>query len=273
MPPSSEKKTQKPVGVFDSGLGGLTFVREIRRLLPHESIVYFGDLARLPYGTKSKEQILSFSIQNTLFLMKQKVKAVVIACNSSSSAAYSFLKKSFNLPIVDVIEPAVCSALSATRSGRIGVIATQATVDSQAYEKALKRLNPSVQVFTAACPLFVPLVEEGWLDGKVTREVAKTYLDPLKKKKIDTLILGCTHYPMLKKAIVQTVGKGIRIVDSVAPAAQKLAFLLQEKRLSCGSKNAGSLKIYVSDKPRNFVPVGEKFLGEKMNFVEVVRQK
>jgi glutamate racemase len=270
---TSSKAARRPVGVFDSGLGGLTIVREIRRKLPNEPIIYFGDLARLPYGTKSKEQILSFSIQNTLFLIKHKVKAVVIACNSSSSAAYTFLKRHFNLPIVDVIVPAAEAAVEATRNSKIGVIATAATIDSRAYEKAVQKLSPGTKIKTASCPLFVPLVEEGWLNGKITEEIAHVYLDPLHKQHIDTLILGCTHYPLLHKALERVVKGRVQLVDSVAPTVQKLASILEKKGLRYPSPGKGTLKIYVSDRPRNFVSVGEKFLGEKLRHVEVVRQR
>ena len=225
------------------------------------------------FRSKSKEQILSFSIQNTLFLIRHKVKAVVIACNSSSSAAYLFLKRHFNLPIVDVIEPAVREAVRTTQTGRIGVIATQATIESRAYERGLKSVNSKVKVFTAACPLFVPLVEEGWLNGSITSRIIAFYLEPLKKKKIDTLILGCTHYPLLGKAISNAVGAQIRLVDSVIPTVQKLSSLLEGKQLSYPARRRGELKIFVSDSPRNFVKVGERFLGEKLNHVEVVRDK
>ena len=266
-------KAQRPIGVFDSGLGGLTIVHEIRRALPREAIVYFGDIARLPYGIKSREQILSFSIQNTLFLLKHKVKALVVACNSSSSAAYAFLKRHFNLPVVDVIGPAARAALTVSRTRRIGVIATQATADSKAYEKALKKMDPHVKVFASACPLFVPLVEEGWLNGSITGKIIRNYLVPFRKKRIDTLILGCTHYPLLKDAIQKAVGPEIRLVDSVAPAVGQLASFLKEKGLGYPTPRRGGLKVFVSDKPRNFVKVGERFLGEKLNHVEVVRQK
>lgn len=266
-------QTARPIGVFDSGLGGLTIVREIRRTLPEESIVYFGDMARLPYGTKSREQILAYSIQNTLFLIKRKVKAVVIACNSSSSAAYSFLKRHFNLPILDVIEPAAEDAHAQTRSGRIGVIATRATIASKAYEKALKKLNPRLQVFGSACPLFVPLVEEGWFSGKISVAVAETYLKPLLKRKIDTLILGCTHYPLLKETLQRVAGPRIRLVDSVAPTVAKLSALLVKKGLRFSKKRRGEMNVFVSDKPGNFIRLGEEFLGEKLKSVKIVRPK
>lgn len=271
---AAHKLTRKPIGVFDSGLGGLTIVREMRRMLPDESIVYFGDLARLPYGTKSKEQIQTYSVQNTLFLIKQKVKAVVIACNSSSSAAYQFIKSHFNLPVIDVIEPAVQSALESTKNGRIGVIATRATVESGAYEKGLLRKNPKTKVFQEPCPLFVSLVEEGWLSGPVTREIVKIYLKPLLSKKIDTLILGCTHYPMLRQSIREVVGNKIKLIDSISPTVRSLSQTLRKKELAAEKPSSKSaLRVYVSDRPRNFIRLGEKFLGEKLHHVELVRQK
>ena len=267
------QNTAQAIGVFDSGLGGLTIVREIRRALPEESIIYFGDMARLPYGTKSREQILAYSIQNTLFLIKRKVKAVVIACNSSSSAAYSFLRNHFNLPILDVIGPAAECAGNETRSGRIGVIATQATITSGAYEKALKKLNPRFKVFGGACPLFVPLVEEGWFDGKITEGIAAAYLKPLLQEKIDTLILGCTHYPLLKESIQKVAGPRVRLVDSIEPTVKNLEALLDKKALRSKSARRGEMKIFVSDKPGNFIRLGEGFLGEKLKSVKVVRPK
>lgn len=273
QPARTLHSSRRPVGVFDSGVGGLTIVRAMRKMLPNEPIVYFGDMARLPYGTKSKEQILAYSIQNTLFLLKHKVKTVVVACNSSSSAAYSFLKRNFNLPIIDVIVPAAESAVEVSKTGRIGVIATQATIDSGAYEKALRRLNPRLQIVTGSCPLFVPLVEEGWLGGEITEKIAYTYLKPLIRRKIDTLILGCTHYPLLRSAIEKVLPPRVRIVDSVFPAVQKLADILEKKELHYPTLKKGDLKIYISDKPRNFVKVSEKFLGEKLNHIEIVRQK
>lgn len=272
----SSASAVKPIGVFDSGLGGLTIVREMRRRLPGESIIYFGDMARLPYGTKSKEQILAYSIQNTLFLLKHKVKAIVVACNSSSSAAYRFLINHFNLPIIDVIEPAVDAALASTRTGRVGVIATQATIDSGAYSRSLEKKIKSAQIYQGSCPLFVPLVEEGWLEGKVTRDIAEIYLRPILKKNIDTLILGCTHYPLLREAIQGVAGKRVKLVDSISPTVQQLETVLEKNQMKNPAKEntrEDALKIYVSDKPRNFIRVGEKFLGHKLHHVEVVRQK
>lgn len=272
LAPGASRKRRRAVGVFDSGLGGLTVVREIRRSLPEESVVYFGDIARLPYGIKSKEQIRKFSIENTLFLARHHVKAVVIACNSSSSAAYDFLKNQFNFPVIDVIGPAVEEAVRRTRNGRIGVIGTRATVNSRAYEKALKKKNPKLKVFSCACPLFVSLVEEGWLQGKITRDIVRNHLAPLRGKGIDVLILGCTHYPMLREVIARQMGDRIAIVDSAAPTVGKLKTILDARGLNYPGVRKGRLEIFVSDMPGNFVRVGEAFLGEKLNHVEVVRQ-
>lgn len=268
-------RVSSPIGVFDSGLGGLSVVREIRRYLPSESIVYFGDIARLPYGIKSREQILSYSIQNTLFLLKQRVKAVVIACNSSSSAAYRFLKRHFSLPVIDVIEPAVEKAAKIISKGkrRIGILATSSTVASKAYEKAISKRANSIEVLQLACPLFVPLVEEGWHQGSIVRDIVKFYLAPMKKFKPNALILGCTHYPLLRAAIQKEMGPRVTLIDSAKPTVEKLSSLLEENALSYVNSRKGFLKLYVSDLPRNFIRIGEEFLGEKLHHIEVVRQK
>ncbi len=265
-------KSRDPIGVFDSGLGGLTVVKAIRALLPGEDIHYFGDLARLPYGTKSREQIIRFSIQNTEFLMRQRIKALVVACNSSASAAYAVLRRRFSLPVVDVITPAAREALLASPSGRIGLIATRATVESGAYDKALRALNPRSRIYSAACPLFVPLVEEGMAADRLTQLMAVRYLAPLMRKKIDTLILGCTHYPLLAKVLKQVLPRGVHLVDSARPTVQGLAEILSQHGLKNGRGRKGKLSIYVSDKPRSFTEIGERFLGEKLSHVEVVRR-
>jgi len=259
------------IGVFDSGLGGLTVVRELRRQLPDESIVYFGDIARLPYGTKSRDQIQRFSLDNTRFLLGKGVKALVIACNSSSSAAFPLLKRKFPLPMVSVIEPAVDEALSRTRNRRVGVIGTSATIESGVYEEALKKGDSRVKVFKQSCPLFVPLVEEGWLNGGVTERVIKKYLGPLAEEKIDTLILGCTHYPLLKNEIRTFFGPEVTLIDSAAPTVKKLASLLGGKKLLYQGEKKPKFEIFTSDLPRNFLNVGERFLGEKLPSIKVVR--
>lgn len=261
----------RPIGVFDSGLGGLTVVREIRRQLPGESIVYFGDIARLPYGTKSSAQIRKFSVENTEFLLQKGIKALVVACNSSSSAAFQVLKRRFPLPMVSVIEPAVKEALRRTRTKIIGVIGTTATIESRVYEEALHRKDPGVRVFTQNCPLFVPLVEEGWLDGGVTEKVVEEYLSPLVARKIDTLILGCTHYPLLVEKIRHFLGPKVELVDSARPTVGRLASLLEAKKLLYQGKKGSRFQIFTSDLPRNFIHVGERFLGQKLPRVQVIR--
>lgn len=260
-----------PIGVFDSGLGGLTIVRAMRKLLPQESILYFGDIARLPYGTKSKEQILRFSVENTQFLLHKGIKALVIACNSSASAAYDFLRRTSDLPVVDVISPAVEEALRVTRSGRIGVIGTQATIDSGAYQKALRAKNPKLSVVSAACPLLVPIVEEGAVPQKIQKAAVEHYLAPLKKHRMDTLILGCTHYPMLKKVLQAAVGPRVTLVDSARPCVAKLRAHLEQSGLAAPLKKRGRLHVFVSDLPRSFTRLGENFLQEKLGRVTVVR--
>lgn len=261
----------RPVGVFDSGLGGLTVVRELRRQLPRESIVYFGDLARLPYGTKSEAQIRRFSLENTEFLIQKEIKALVIACNSSSSAAFKTLKRRYSLPMVGVIEPAVEEALARSRSKKIGVIGTPATIESRVYEDALRKRDPLVRVSAQSCPLLVPLVEEGWLDGGVTERVIEKYLAPLRREKPDTLILGCTHYPLLAEKIQAFFGPEVHLVDSARPTVRALASLLERKGLLHEGKGNHRLKVFVSDLPRNFRSVGENFLGEKLPPVKVIR--
>lgn len=248
-------------------------MRELRRILPDERIIYFGDLARLPYGIKSEAQIRTFSDENTRFLLNYGIKALVVACNSSSSAAYSFLKKTYHeLPIIDVIEPAARLAVSATRNGKIGVMATQATVGSGAYEKAIKRQNHSLGVESVACPLLVPLVEEGILKGAILTLTLKRYLVPLLQKKIDTLILGCTHYPLLEDEIQKVAGTKVKLIHS-APQA---AFELRERLKASGAiaaKIAKSqrLQVFVSDSPLNFKAIASRFLGESLGRVHMVK--
>lgn len=264
------KESRKPIGVFDSGLGGLTVVRELRRRMPAEDIIYFGDLARLPYGTKSKKQITEFSIGNAVFLLRRNIKVLVVACNSSSSASLPVLRKSFHIPIFDVIRPAVKRAVKLTKSGRLGVIGTQATVDSKAYEKALRKLRKDLKVFTEACPLFVPVVEEGLWDGKISRMIADMYLKGMSSQKIDTLILGCTHYPLLTGLLGKYFGKGVSLVNSAEPTVDELSAFLEKKNMA-KTKGKGKLEIFVSDKPRNFSTTARKFLGESLGNIKLVR--
>lgn len=250
-----------PIGVFDSGLGGLTVVREIMRQLPGERIVYFGDTARVPYGTKSKESIIRFSTENVLFLIKNKVKMVVIACNTSSSLALPILKDSFRLPVIGVIEPGVKKAVQVTKNKKIGVIATSATVNSQAYAKGIKKMNHSIRVTAQACPLFVPLVEEGWFKNDVTFSVARDYLKPIIRAKVDTVILGCTHYPLLKPVIQKVLGNKVTLIDSAKEVASEVKRLLKNAGLETSVQGSPQHVFWVSDEPKHFHRLAKRFLG------------
>ncbi|MFH0731456.1 MAG: glutamate racemase [Candidatus Omnitrophota bacterium] len=257
----------RPIGVFDSGAGGLTSVRQLIKFLPNEDIIYLGDTARVPYGNKSKDTIIKFSVQNALYLFKFKVKLIVIACNTSSSLALPQLKRYFQIPIIGVIEPGVKKALEITKNSRIGVIGTNATIESNAYQDKIKRQNPSIKVFTKSCPLFVPLAEEGWLNDKVTFEVIQRYLKPLKKQKIDTLILGCTHYPLLKTSIARAMGPGINLVDSAREVALNCKRLMQQKAICANAKRKGRVRFYLTDQPHNFKKLAQQFLGQRIDCV------
>lgn len=255
----------RPIGIFDSGIGGLTVVNEVEKLLPREDIIYFGDTARVPYGTKSKETVTKFSVENVEFLMKHDVKLVVVACNTASSLSLNFLKRCFRVPIIGVIEPGAKGAVSSTRNNRIGVIGTHATISSGAYNKAIRKISPRISVFSQHCPLFVPLVEEGWLNGDITKDVASAYLKPLKKKNIDTLILGCTHYPLLKDVIKMVMGNGVLLVDSAKEVAREAKDILDANGLLNASRKNRSYKFFVSDEPGRFIKMGERFLKRRID--------
>lgn len=255
---------QQPIGIFDSGIGGLTVLKELRREMPHEDIVYFGDTAHVPYGTKSKETITRFSTDNVHFLQSFDVKIVVVACNTASSLSLDTLKEKFpHQMIIGVIEPGVTAALRVTKNRRIGVIGTKATIHSGVYEACLRRLDPSVKVYSEACPLFVPLVEEGWLNGEVVEKVARVYLDPLKAFGIDTLILGCTHYPLLAHMIQKIFGEKVQLINSAEETAR------QTRQLLAGPTDPRESKVrfYVSDEPEPFRTLGERFLGMPIHSV------
>jgi glutamate racemase len=258
----------RPIGIFDSGIGGLTVVDKVQEILPNENLVYFGDTARVPYGTKSKETVTKFSVENVEFLMEHNVKLVIVACNTASSLSLEFLKRCFRVPVIGVIEPGAREAVSATRNNRIGVIGTNATVSSQAYEKAIRKISPRYFVQAQACPLFVPLVEEGWADKDVTEEVVNIYLKMLKTKSVDTLIMGCTHYPILKSVLQKTMGKNVMLVDSAKEVAKEAKEILDASGLLNYSKAKGKHKFFVSDEPNRFIKIGEKFLGKRIKCVK-----
>ncbi len=260
----------KPIGIFDSGIGGLTVVRALHRRLPHENIVYFGDTARVPYGPKSALVVREYAAQDTDFLLGHDVKLVVVACNTVSAVALDIVKKKAGVPIVGVILPGAAAAASASTRKRIGVIGTLGTVHSDAYVHALRQIDSTIQTFSQACPLFVPLAEEGWIDHKVTRMVAKEYLFPLALEQVDTLILGCTHYPVLRDAIQGAVDSRVTLIDSGEAAAVEVEHVLDQQDLRNPSRQTPNLQFFVSDLPAKFSEVGERFLGQKMGRVHRV---
>jgi glutamate racemase len=260
-----------PIGMFDSGVGGLTVLREVMAQLPEESTVYFGDTARVPYGSKSRDVIVRFSLEIGQFLIQEKVKMIVVACNTASAFALPALSKRFDLPIVGVIVPGAQAALKATQTQRVGVIGTEGTIESQAYTEAIHALNAKIQVFGQACPLIVPLVEEGWLDKPVAREIVKEYLSPLLTNHIDTLVLGCTHYPLLKGLLRDVTGPKIQLIDSAQETARAVTRRLKEDHLEAPSgAKQGVRRFYVSDAPEKFEKIGRRFLGQEIPGVKRV---
>jgi glutamate racemase len=259
------------IGVFDSGVGGLTVVRALMERLPFENIIYFGDTARVPYGIKSVETITRYATQITEFLLKQKVKLLIIACNTIASVAYEPVQEISPVPVLDVIDAGARIAVAETHSKNVGVIGTPATINSNAYARAIHRYDPDVRIYSQACPLFVPLVEEGWLDHPVTRLTAQEYLKPVVAEHIDTLVLGCTHYPLLKALFEDILGPGIHLVDSAEAMAVIAAQLLTEKNLANPLRIPPQYHFFVTDVPYRFQTIGERFLGRTLSHVDLVK--
>ncbi|HEY5088101.1 MAG TPA: glutamate racemase [Gemmatimonadaceae bacterium] len=260
-----------PIGVFDSGIGGLTVVREIMRQLPEEDIIYFGDTARVPYGPKSPETVTRYAHEITSFLRDQGVKNVVVACNTATAHAVDSLREHFDLPITGVIEPGARAAVRASSARRVGVVGTLGTVSSGAYERAIHALDESMHVTARACPLFVPFVEEGWLDHPALGLVAQDYLTPLRNIGIDAVVLGCTHYPLIKGVIARTLGPDIRLIDSAEETAGEVARLLAERGLRRPPRSERpQLRFIASDVPEQFRNVGKRFLGAAIDQVETI---
>ena len=258
-----------PIGVFESGIGGLTVAAALRAKLPGEDIIYLGDTARVPYGTKSVRAINRYAMECALFLLNRNVKLIVVACNTASAVALKRLKEVLRVPLIGVVEPGVEAALRVSHSKRIGVIGTPSTISSGAYQELLKKLTPNTEVSVKACPLLVPLTEEGRLSGQVVKAVLEDYLEPLKRKKVDALILGCTHYPLLKPSIVEVMGEQTTLVDSAEVTAEEIkTVLLREGLLRTHGK--GSVKCYVTDVPRQFKRLGKLFFGEALEQVSRV---
>lgn len=264
--------SRKPIGVFDSGIGGLTVVKSLMRELPQEPIVYFGDTARVPYGSKSKSTIVRFSMENVEFLLRFGVKAIIIACNTSSSWALPTLRRYFKVPIIGVIRPGARAAVRATRKKRVGVIGTEATIRSRAYEMEIKRLDRSISVTSQSCPLFVPMVESGF-NGPLSTQIASTYLEPLKRQRIDTLILGCTHYPLLTSVIQRAIGPEVTLVDSAVETAAEVKGLLAWNEWLSGKSQHPQYRFFVTDEPDHFARLGQQFLGQAIRSVERVSNR
>lgn len=259
-----------PIGVFDSGLGGLTVVRALRRLCPRESLIYFGDTARVPYGTKSKQTVTHFSQQILDFLVDREVKMVVVACNTASALALEELKAAASVPTLGVILPGAEAAAGLTRSRHVGVVGTTATIKSSAYPEALKSINGDLTVTSVACPLFVPLAEEGWTEGPIASMVSREYLEPFWHNNVDTIILGCTHYPLLKNTIQASLPDRVQLVDS----AEAVSMAVQDhlnRTDSLAQVGVGGLECFVTDLPQKFEELAERFLGTSLPKVTLVQ--
>ena len=263
-------ENQAAVGVFDSGVGGLTVVRALEKLLPSESILYLGDTARVPYGTKSPDTVIRYARACAHILVSREIKLLVVACNTASAFALEALRDDLDIPVLGVIEPGAHAAVRATRNGRIGVIGTAGTVRSGRYAETIRVLDPDLVVISQPCPLFVPLAEEGWTNGDVPLSVARTYLAPLLQQGIDTLVLGCTHYPLLKAVIAEAAGAGIRLVDSADETAAVVQHTLEAMALRSPAPLIPQYRYFVTDAPELFMQVGERFLGHALHDTEWV---
>jgi glutamate racemase len=258
-----------PIGVFDSGIGGLTVASALREILPAENIFYLGDTARVPYGGKSRETIERYSREIGGMLVTEDAKVIVVACNTASALGIPAMREKFATPIIGVIEPGARAAVAATKNGRIGVIGTRATIYSRAYERAIHSLDRDVQVISAPCPLFVPMIEEGWLDDGITDQVIRRYIEPLVREEIDTLVLGCTHYPLLRDSLQRFVGSGITLVDSAHNCALAVKELLKSERLTAAKSNIGRLTVALTDHSTPFLRVAEEALGLQVGDVQL----
>ena len=265
---SGRSDRSAPIGVFDSGLGGLTVAHAIMRQLPSESLIYFGDTARVPYGPKSPETVRRYSREIAAYLLEQGVKAIVVACNTATAHALPALQDELDVPVIGVVEPGARAAVRASRNGRIGVIATNGTIKSGAYVRAIHAAAPDADVLALACPLFVPLVEEGWTEHDATRAIAREYLEPFRDHAVDTLVLGCTHYPLLKPLIADIVGPDVRLIDSAEETAADTQRLLAEHSLGAPAGSA-RYRFVASDDKQQFLALGQRFLGDVIETVEL----
>lgn len=260
----------RPVAVFDSGIGGLTVLKEIMEQLPGEDIVYFGDTARIPYGTRSKETVVKYVVQSFNFLMTKNIKAIVVACNTASSLALEEVKEQFDLPIIGVVEPGAKAAIATTKNNSIGIIGTEGTINSNAYQRKIRKVLPSSEIIGVSCPLFVPIVEEGWENSDVAYVAAQKYLIELKEHNIDTLVLGCTHYPALRYTIGKVLGDKVILVNPAYETAKVTKNILKEQGLLNEKLDGGTYKYYVSDDPDKFKRIGGNIIRKDIGLVEKV---
>ena len=256
------KINNSPIGIFDSGVGGLTVVKEIVRLLPRENIIYFGDTARVPYGTKSEKTILKFIVQDSEFLIRKNVKMIIVACNTASAVGFSKIERQFDIPIINVIEPGAKAAAKTTQNRKIGIIGTKTTISTKSYDRAIKNIKPEIEIYSQPCPLFVPLVEELWFDKKVTEEIAEIYLSTFKNTDIDTLVLGCTHYPLIKNILGKVMGNKVKLIDSALEIGKRVKNTLHEKNLINSSSKNGKLIFYFSDLSENIKKITNFIIPE-----------
>jgi glutamate racemase len=270
-PPREDRVTSRarPIGVFDSGIGGLTVVRALRELLPNEGIFYLGDTARVPYGGKSAATVERYSLEIAALLLEENCKTIVVACNTASALALPALEKTAPVTVTGVIRPGAAAAVATTRNGHIGVIGTRATIRSGAYERAIRALNDDVQVSTRACPLFVPLIEEGWLENEITDRVVRQYLVPLVQDGIDTLVLGCTHYPLLRATIGRFLGEAVTLVDSAQNCATAVRDVLEAENLRSAPEADGKLEVALTDPPDSFLDVAREALRLDIGTVQL----
>lgn len=260
----------EPIGIFDSGIGGLTVLKEVLSHVPYEDTLYLGDTARVPYGIRSPSTVIRYSYQNADFLINKGIKVLVVACNTVSAVGIEKLRERLHIPVIGVIEPGAVAAAHATTKGKVGVIGTEATIKSGAYQDLLRKIIPDAEVVAQPCPLFVPLVEEGWLEGGITRDIIKHYLKTFKRSHIDTLVLGCTHYPLLKKLIGEYLGEGTTLIDSAVETAKETRKVLDSEGFLRKDRKNGERSYFVTDSPDRFRDVGEMFLGESIQNITLI---
>jgi glutamate racemase len=258
------------IGMFDSGVGGLTVLKEVKKLLPSEHIIYFGDTARVPYGNRSPQAVTKYTLESALFLLTKGIKLLAIACNTSSALALHLLQKKFPIPVIGVIDPCAKEVVTSTKNKKVGVIGTKATIKSSAYEKSIQKLDPKIQVFSKSCPLFVPIAEEGLEGDEVAHLMAEKYLRDLLRSNIDTLVMGCTHYPILEDVIRRVMGEKVSIVNAGRETAKEIKNILEKKKI-LNDKGKGGCEYFVTDSPESFEEIGRRILREPLTKVKSLK--